>query len=151
MTRKEFLAKIGLGTGVIILAPVIFNSCEGDDDPKPDSDDNGSDDNGDSSDDVDFTIDLTNDDYSDLQQEGGYVYKNNIIIAYLGDDEYIALSELCTHQQCSVEYNLNQNQLICPCHGSVFSTSGSVVEGPADKPLKEYNTELDDNMLRIYE
>ena len=107
-------------------------------------------DNRDDDDEVDFTIDLTDDDYSDLQQEGGYVYEDDIIIAYLGNDEYIAFSKICTHQQCTVEFNGEEDIFQCPCHGSEFNTDGGVVTGPAEDSLKEYNTELNDQQLRVF-
>ena len=151
MTRKEFLIKIGIGAGVAILTPLAFNACE-ESETKPDEDDNNDDNGDDNSDDkVDFTIDLSDDDYSDLKEEGGYVYENDIIIAYLGNDEYIALSKVCTHNQCTVEYDDEGDKFVCPCHGSEFNTDGDVTTGPADEPLKEYNTELDDQTLRVYE
>ena len=151
MTRKEFLIKIGIGAGVAILTPVVFNACE-ESETNPDNDDNNDDNGDDNSDDkVDFTIDLSDDDYSDLKDEGGYVYENDIIIAYLGNDEYIALSKVCTHNQCDVEYDDEADKFVCPCHGSEFNTEGEVTTGPADEPLKEYNTELDGQTLRIYE
>ena len=151
MTRKEFLAKFGFGAGVVILAPMALSSCEESDDPSTDSSDDTDDGGDDSSNGVDFTIDLNSGAYSDLQQIGGYVYENDILIAFLGGTEYIALSKICTHQACTVQYSQAQGQVICPCHGSVFSTDGSVIEGPAGAPLQEYNTELDGDTLRIFE
>lgn len=68
----------------------------------------------------------------------------------LGNDKYIAVSKICTHQQCTVDYSQSNDQFVCPCHGSVFSTSGSVVNSPAEDPLKEYYTELSNQSLRIY-
>ncbi|MBS3769400.1 MAG: Rieske (2Fe-2S) protein [Bacteroidales bacterium] len=153
MTRKEFLIKIGIGAGVAILTPVAFNACEESEtesDKDDDTDDNG-DDSSDDSDKVDFNIDLTADDYSDLQEEGGYVYENDIIIAYLGNDEYIALSKICTHNQCTVDFDGDEEKIYCSCHGSEFNLEGEVTSGPADEALKEYNTELDGQTLRIYE
>ena len=151
MTRKEFLIKIGIGAGVAILTPVAFNACE-ESETKPDEDDNTDDNGDDNSDDkVDFNIDLTADDYSDLQEEGGYVYENDIIIAYLGNDEYIALSKICTHNQCTVDFDADEEIIYCDCHGSEFNLDGEVTSGPADEPLKEYNTKLDGQTLRIYE
>ena len=162
MNKREFLIKIGLGAGVAITSPVVFSRCQdetaedgsADDDDSTDdgsADDDDSTDDGSSDDGVDFTVDLNADDNSDLQQEGGYIYKNSIIIAYLGNDEYFALSKVCTHNQCDVEYNADEDLVVCPCHGSEFTTDGSVSSGPAEEPLKEYNTELNDNMLRVYE
>lgn len=155
MTRKEFLIKIGIGAGVAIITPMAFNACE-ESETKPAEDENtddNTDDNGDddSDDKVDFTIDLSDDDYSDLKEEGGYVYENDIIIAYLGNDDYIALSKVCTHNQCTVKYDDGEDKIVCDCHGSEFNTEGDVTSGPADEPLKEYNTELDGQTLRIYE
>jgi nitrite reductase/ring-hydroxylating ferredoxin subunit len=46
-----------------------------------------------------------------------------------------AFSAICTHQGCLVG-SVENNEIICPCHGSKFSaTDGSVINGPAQQPL----------------
>jgi thiosulfate dehydrogenase [quinone] large subunit len=45
-----------------------------------------------------------------------------------------AMSAVCTHAGCDVEYQ--QGTLYCPCHGSVFNArTGAVEQGPAPTPL----------------
>lgn len=54
-----------------------------------------------------------------------------------------ALEGKCTHQQCFVAYVKERKRIECPCHGSIYETTGKVTRGPAPKDLKSYNASLD--------
>ena len=48
-----------------------------------------------------------------------------------------ALSARCTHLGCIVHFNDAERAWECPCHGSRFAIDGSVIQGPANRPLEQ--------------
>jgi arsenite oxidase small subunit len=54
-----------------------------------------------------------------------------------------AYSILCTHVCCECSYIASSNVFYCPCHGSVFDTSGKVLRGPAAYPLPSISLTVD--------
>lgn len=141
MKRRQALNRIIIGGTSVFILPISLSSCEKND-PEPDNGSGNNDNNG------DLTIDLSQSANSALNNDGGYVIKGNIIVINSGG-AFIALSSICTHQSCTVSYSAANDNLPCPCHGSIFSKSGSVLQGPATSSLKKYNVSREGDILTI--
>jgi cytochrome b6-f complex iron-sulfur subunit len=47
----------------------------------------------------------------------------------------VALSAVCTHLGCIVQWQKDKEQFLCPCHAGLYTAEGAVVSGPPPKPL----------------
>lgn len=139
MERRQFFPLVVLGT-TTLLTGNFLTSCSKDDDEDADP-------SGNPSGAKTVTIDLNDPAYATLKTPGNAVIKDNILILQTGDGTYQALSKVCTHQSCTVGFN--GTEVVCPCHGSRFSTSGAVINGPATVALKKYTTGISGNILTI--
>jgi cytochrome b6-f complex iron-sulfur subunit len=59
------------------------------------------------------------------------------LITRVSDTSYTVLTAVCTHQSCTVS-GFQNSRFVCPCHGSQFTTSGSVSNGPATQALRSF-------------
>ncbi len=64
-------------------------------------------------------------------------------------EQFTALSLRCTHLGCTVGWNEEARRFDCPCHGSHFRVDGSVIKGPAKRPLTGYPVAFDGATLRF--
>ncbi|WP_018349880.1 FAD-dependent oxidoreductase [Longispora albida] len=69
--------------------------------------------------------------------EAGVIQRNGKPVAVYTepDGQAHAVSAVCTHQGCTVEWNSGDLTWDCPCHGSRYQPDGQVIHGPAVKPL----------------
>jgi nucleotide-binding universal stress UspA family protein/nitrite reductase/ring-hydroxylating ferredoxin subunit len=69
--------------------------------------------------------------------EGGIVTTGDHKVAVYRDPGGVvhALSAACTHMGCTVKWNPTERTFDCPCHGSRFSPTGELINGPAARPL----------------
>ena len=55
---------------------------------------------------------------------------------------FLAMSAICTHLSCVVNWNEMLKKFECPCHGAKFNLNGEVLEGPPPRPLDLYKLQL---------
>ena len=137
MERKYFLSLIGMGASSLVLGCLAgCTKGQGTSSPAPTN--------------VDFTLDLTQPANAQLNNNGGFIYNNGIIIARTLAGQFIAVSQICTHQNVSVSYIASSHEFYCSGHGGVYSETGQVISGPPPAALVTYKTSLNGTMLRVY-
>lgn len=62
-----------------------------------------------------------------------------------------ALSAVCTHLGCLVNWEPEAKQIICPCHAARFDLNGNVVGGPAPKPLQQIKATIVNGNIELKE
>ena len=70
-----------------------------------------------------------------------------IFLYHTKEDTYTALLTRCTHRGCQAEPA--GDRLACPCHGSEFTFTGEVLNGPAEAPLYRYAVSADADHIYI--
>jgi Rieske Fe-S protein len=79
-----------------------------------------------------------------LEINNGVTFRDGLIIVK-NDKKTEFLSAKCTHLGCNI-HSVENNKLVCPCHGSRFTLSGKCIKGPAREPLKKMEYEIDETV-----
>ncbi len=58
------------------------------------------------------------------------------------DGEYHAMSAVCTHLSCTVQYRAETKQVWCACHNGTYDLAGRNVSGPPPRPLELFDVHL---------
>ena len=81
----------------------------------------------------------------DLKPNTGKIVKfgnKPALLVRVNETEFKAFSAVCTHLNCTVQYQESSRQIWCACHNGTYDMSGRVVSGPPPKPLEEYPVQL---------
>jgi len=76
----------------------------------------------------------------DQYAEGFTFDPDHRLFVVRNQDNFHAISAVCTHLGCTVQWR--ETQFACPCHGSRFRPDGIVIGGPAPRPLPWYDVSL---------
>ena len=72
--------------------------------------------------------------------EGG----QGMAVTRLSATAVVAVSRQCTHQGCTLALPASPGGLLaCPCHASLFTVQGAVVQGPASSALRTFAAVID--------
>jgi cytochrome b6-f complex iron-sulfur subunit len=66
------------------------------------------------------------------------------------DDKWVAMTAVCTHLGCTVQYEPQADRIHCACHGGVYNAyTGANVSGPPPKPLKLFNVAVNETGVEV--
>lgn len=145
MERRKFLAWVGVGTLASSL-PFAIAACRRDEPTQTTEQPSAEE---------DTTIGLAEfhsiGTVEELDAKGSLVSEEYFAIVARDpeSDEPIAVSSVCTHRGCIVEWMPEEGIFVCPCHGSKYSKTGEVLAKPAGLPLERYETQIDGDMILV--
>ena len=132
MTRKEFLNQVGVGAA-LVMTGMCFQQCS----REPSGE-------------VDLTLDLTDPEFANLAQDGGFVVVEEVVIARTSTGDYVAATQICSHQGFKqVSFN-GDDEFQCSVHGARFDLQGDGLNANGSGGLTIYNTELTGDTLRVF-
>ncbi len=65
------------------------------------------------------------------------------------DGELVAMSTVCPHLGCAIDYDAGNDKFICPCHDSFFSKEGGVETGPSPRGMDQLELETTGDLVAI--
>ncbi|MFT7604751.1 MAG: nitrite reductase/ring-hydroxylating ferredoxin subunit, partial [Saprospiraceae bacterium] len=98
---------------------------------------------------VDFTLDLNDPAYSKLATDGGYIIKNNVVVARDNLGRYVAATERCSHEG-TYAIILKNNEWFCTDHDARFAINGNGLNEKGKRNLTIYQTEITNTLLRVF-
>ena len=75
--------------------------------------------------------------------------RGKFYLTRLKDGGFLALSRTCTHLGCSVPWVEKEMKFACPCHGSAFDITGSVINAPAPRALDIYPITIENQIIKV--
>jgi len=64
------------------------------------------------------------------------------LLVRTADGDYRALSAVCTHLNCTVQYRSDVREVWCACHNGFYDLNGRNVAGPPPRPLDSYDVHI---------
>ena len=134
MTRKAFLEKLGIGAAFALTATCL-GACTKDSLAPVEE--------------LSFEIDLADPEHASLLTNGGYIIKDQVVVAKSLDGDYVAATQICSHEG-RIEVVFQGNEFFCTAHAARFDTEGNGLNVNGSRGLTTYRTELNGSILSVF-
>jgi len=78
----------------------------------------------------------------DLKPNSGKIFRfgsRPALLIMTSDGKYRAMSGVCTHLGCTVQYRGDLHNVWCACHNGMYDLNGRNLSGPPPRPLEDYD------------
>lgn len=87
-----------------------------------------------------------------IEQVDGWrkaVSEKAVYVTRSKEGQLCVLTSVCPHLGCTVPWNKEKGQFVCPCHGATFTKDGSRVSGPALRGMDALETIVQDGQILV--
>ncbi len=87
-----------------------------------------------------------------IEQVDGWrkaVSEKAVYVAKGTQGQLLVFTSICPHLGCTVPWNKEKNQFVCPCHGATFAADGTRVSGPSLRGMDTLVTSVQDGLLLV--
>lgn len=87
-----------------------------------------------------------------IEKQTGWINAQEEFSVYVlttNGQEFVVMSNICTHLGCRVRWIPEQDGFYCPCHNGVFAKDGSVVSGPPPRALDRFEVKVENGVLFV--
>jgi menaquinol-cytochrome c reductase iron-sulfur subunit len=87
-----------------------------------------------------------------IEQVDGWrkaVSEKAVYVTKDGQGQLRVLTSICPHLGCTVPWNKEKKEFICPCHGATFAVDGSRVGGPSLRGMDALETSVQGGQLLV--
>lgn len=87
-----------------------------------------------------------------IEQQTGWIVNQEEISFYVlteNGQDFIAMSNICTHLGCRVRWIEDRGTFFCPCHNAEFAKDGTIISGPPPRPLDRVEVKIENDQLFI--
>jgi Rieske Fe-S protein len=87
-----------------------------------------------------------------IEQVDGWrkaVSEKAIYVTKGSQGQLLVLTSICPHLGCTVPWNKEKNQFVCPCHGAIYAADGTRVSGPSLRGMDALETSVQDGQLLV--
>jgi cytochrome b6-f complex iron-sulfur subunit len=81
----------------------------------------------------------------DLKPNGSKIFRfgtHPALLLMTAEGEYRALSAVCTHLSCTVQYRNDLHEIWCACHNGLYDLNGRNISGPPPRPLESFQVHV---------